>query len=828
MQNTLRREKGMGHIAFFTVLVMGLMLFIPFLVYDKGIFVYYGDYNAQQIPFYQLAHRAVRNWDIGWNWGTDLGVNFIGSYSFYLLGSPFFWLTLPFPTAWVPYLMAPLLALKMAFASLAAYGYTARFVRPRLAVVAGILYAFSGFSIYNIFFNHFHEALIWFPLLLLGVERYMADGKKGLFAFAVMMSALNNYYFFIGQAIFIMLYWVIRARSYDWEKRGRRFFGLWVEALLGTAAAAVLLLPSFYSVIQNGRTEDLLEGWRLLIYGSEQRPFDILHSFFFPPDHPARANFFPDANNNWSSMSAWVPVFGCTGAIAYFQSRKHQDWLRKLLILLVVFAFIPALNASFQLFNSMYYARWFYMLTLMIILATLRCFEEDTRVEWGRAVAWSGGITVAIALFIGLMPKSWTPDEETGKVILGLYKDGARFWVFVGVAVVCLLLTTLLARQYRVNKQGFFSAITAVCVAVSLLGGWGYLTYGKATGNYPSHYVVDKLINAEPYVLPDENVFSRVDMHKGMDNQGMYWNLSTIQAFHSVVPGSVMDFYTTIGVSRTVASRPQEEFYGLRGLLSVRWLFDYAQDTGDVQLYSKESEDYFEVNGRTSMPGWTLYDKQNGYLIYENENYVPMGFTYEGYITRSDLEKVSVQDRHLMLMKVIVVEDADEEKVATILPRLDTAWMSTDEEAYAADCADRAATAAQSFTTDTAGFSAVIDMPATNLVFFSVPYEEGWTATVNGQPAEILKVNVGFVAVKCPAGEDVEIRFDYETPGLKTGAMISAGALLILLIYWMVCGRRKKASMPPDAPPSVPLLPPARHIEPGGFDLYAIYRPHKE
>lgn len=824
MKYALRRGKGMGHIAFFTVLVMALMLFIPFLVYDKGVFVYYGDYNAQQIPFYQLAHRAVRSWDIGWNWGTDLGANFIGSYSFYLLGSPFFWLTLPFPTAWVPYLMAPLLALKMAFAALTTYGYTARFLRPRLAVVAGILYAFSGFSIYNIFFNHFHEALIWFPLLLLGMERYMEDGKKGLFAFAVLMSALNNYYFFIGQAIFVMLYWIIRARSGEWEKCGSRFFGLWLEALLGTAAAAVLLLPSFYSVIQNGRTEDLLEGWRLLIYGSEQRPFDILHSFFFPPDHPARANFFPDANNNWSSMSAWVPVFGCTGAIAYFQSRQHRDWLRKLLILLVVFAFVPALNASFQLFNSMYYARWFYMLTLMLILATLRCFEEGERVEWSRAVAWSGSITAAIALFIGLTPKSWTPDEETGKIALGLYKDAPRFWIFVGVAAICLVMTALLARQYRVNKQGFFSALTAVCVVVSLLGGWGYLTYGKATGNYPSHYVVDKLVNAPPYTLPDEDVFSRVDMHKGMDNQGMYWNLSTIHAFHSVVPGSVMDFYTTMGVTRTVASRPQSEFYGLRGLLSVRWLFDYAQDKDDVQLYNKKAEDYFIVDGRTAMPGWTLYDKQNGYYIYENENYVPMGFTYEGYITRSDLENIPVHDRHLILMKVIVVEDEDVEQVATILPRLDTTWMGTDKATYAADCADRAATAAQRFETDRGGFSAVIDMPTTNLVFFSVPYEDGWTATVNGKPAEILRTNVGFMAVKCAAGEDVVIRFDYETPGLKMGAMISAAALLILAIYWLVCGIRQKKRKP-EPPVTVPLLPPARHIEPGGFDLYAIYRP---
>ena len=114
---------------FLTGFVVFYIVMLPMIAYNKGIFLYYGDFNSQQIPFYQLAHNAVRNGNFFWNWNTDLGANFIGSYSFYLLGSPFFWLTIPFPDAAVPYLMPVLLALKYATASLTAFMYIKRFVR---------------------------------------------------------------------------------------------------------------------------------------------------------------------------------------------------------------------------------------------------------------------------------------------------------------------------------------------------------------------------------------------------------------------------------------------------------------------------------------------------------------------------------------------------------------------------------------------------------------------------------------------------------------------------------------------------------------------------
>ena len=53
---------------------------------------------------------------------------------------------------------------------------------------------------------------------------------------------------------------------------------------------------------------------------------------------------------------------------------------------------------------------------------------------------------------------------------------------------------------------------------------------------------------------------------------------------------------------------------------------------------------------------------------------------------------------------------------------------------------------------------------------------------MNGQPAEIEKVNVGFMAVRVPAGTST-IRFDYYTPGLTAGICVTAGSFALFFGY---------------------------------------------
>ncbi len=208
----MKTQKSLHIQAFWTALLVAVAIFLPFVIYNGGYFIFIGDFNAQQIPFYKQVHRAIREGNVNWSWTTDLGANFLASYSFYNVTSPFFWLTLPFPTDFVPHLMAPLLCLKHGCAALTSYFWFKRFVRDQqYALLASVMYAFSGFMFFNIFFNHFHEVAVFFPLMLIGMEELVKNNRRGLFAAAVAINAIVNYWFFIGSAVFCVLYFFLRC-----------------------------------------------------------------------------------------------------------------------------------------------------------------------------------------------------------------------------------------------------------------------------------------------------------------------------------------------------------------------------------------------------------------------------------------------------------------------------------------------------------------------------------------------------------------------------------------------------------------------------------------
>ena len=770
----MKTQKSLHKQAFFLALLVAVAIFLPFVIYNNGYFIFIGDFNAQQIPFYKQVHRAIRAGNFGWNWTTDLGANFIASYSFYNLTSPFFWLTLPFPTHWVPYLLAPLLCLKHACAALTSYFWFARFVRDKqYALLGSMLYAFSGFMFFNIFFNHFHEVTVFFPLMLISMEELVQKGRRGWFAAAVAVNAIVNYWFFIGSAVFCVLYFFLRCFDPKFGASVKKFFWVAFEAILGVGLSAVILLPSVLAIMGNPRTtaENLLNGWGFWLYWHEERYPAILGSFLFPPHVPSRPVLFPNHGAKWASLSGWFPLFGAAGTIAYLAS-SQKSWLKKALWVCLFVAMVPGLNSLFVLFNNSYYTRWFYALTLLMALATVLALEKRS-IRFEKGLKWAAAITVGMVLVLGL-----TPVVAEDKVTFGLHSDAIVFWMYAAIALACLVGITLLHRRFGETAKMPRASLAVFC-AVSVLFGWIYFITAK---NYKStdDWLIKNAIRGEDTVqFPDDGSFVRTDYYDANENLGMYWNTPTIQAFHSIVPVSIMEFYPEVGVKRDVSSYPETKLYALRSFLSVRWLVTEAR------------------NGDTApMPGFTYLDTFGDYHLYENDNFVPMGFTFEHTIDEETFYDTATDFRCRLLMKGLLLSQEDLDRYGHLFtPLSQAAADDLTEDAFRIDCADRRREASYQFTTDNRGFTSRIMLQKDNLVFFSVPYEAGWSATVNGRPAQIIKADIGFMAVEADAGDNT-IRFTYETPGLKIGAILSGGCLILLLGYLLLARALRRRPEP--------------------------------
>ena len=195
-------------LSFIIPLIIATSFLLPRILKNDGQLFIYADFNYQQIPFSILANDLIKEGNINYNWYNDLGSSFIGSFSFYNIGSPFFWITLLFPGKFFTYLAGPILILKFAIAGLFSFLYLKRYCKNKnYALIGSLLYTFSGFQITNILFYHFHDAVALFPLLLIGLDKLFYDNKKRFILFCSLYLCSNQLFLFRRRSnIFSYLY----------------------------------------------------------------------------------------------------------------------------------------------------------------------------------------------------------------------------------------------------------------------------------------------------------------------------------------------------------------------------------------------------------------------------------------------------------------------------------------------------------------------------------------------------------------------------------------------------------------------------------------------
>ena len=785
----LLTPRGQSHKKFWQAVglcaLTAAIFFLPFYILDGGFFHYAGDFNSQQITFYRYMNGFVKGAGYPdsafagaphntFSWATDLGSGVMNAYSFYLYGSPFFWLSVLLPQSWLPYMMVPLLVLKFGVAGGGAFLYLRRYVKnENYAVLGACLYALSGFAVYNVFFNHFVDVVALFPYLLWALDEAIYENRHGLFAFWVAVNLLNNYFFFVGQVIFLCIYFVCKLTAKDFRLTGRKFGHLLWESVLGVAMGCLLLFPAVLSLLQNPRTIDLSSGWGFLTYAKVQQYLAILLSWILPPDSPYLTSVWSEGVIKWTSMTAYLPLCSLAGAMAYWRSRK-ADSKKRIVAVCAACALVPVLNSAFYALNSSYYARWYYMPTLILAAMTVNALE-DPDVDLDAPARGIGWIMLATLVF-AVVP---VRDDTTGTWSFGVLKNPEQFFVVLGFGLLGLALYRYLCGIWRQDSR-FAQRMTAAVLVFACVFSMVHIGIGKFGQWHTDSDLVEQDTNALQLKndLPEGDY--RIDTYKIHDNIGMWLDKSCLQYFGSTAAPSILSFYPGLGVKRDVRSEPEITNYALRGLLSVEYL-----------ITTPEKRDSFEDEADA---GWTYLADVDGYTLYHNDNYVPMGFTYDYYVTKTTYEASVKTLRSNLLLRALVLEDEDVKAYGQYLTELPDAMLDDlHYDSYTQDCADRRAHSCSVFQMNNAGFHAEITLDKPNLVFFSVPYDDGFTAYVNGEKTDILRVDEGLMAVLCPAGTS-SIDFVYQAAGLSASRVVTAVAIPVWVVYVAYFVRRKRRS----------------------------------
>ncbi len=279
---------------------------------------------------------------------------------------------------------------------------------------------------------------------------------------------------------------------------------------------------------------------------------------------------------------------------------------------------------------------------------------DDRNIKLSSGIKLCGTVLFALTV-ISILPKKSGDDINWFEFA----NYPIYFALVISVSIAGLVILWFIEKKRRSGATFMKSAL--ICTAAACFFCTASVIYfGVSLGSYPDTYINNGIKGAENIDLEDtENQMFRIDISENYDNYPMFWKYSSMRAFQSVVPGSIMNFYSNIGVTRDVASRAPLDKYTLRGLFSVKYYFDKVYE-------DKEDEYSYTID----LPGFEYKNKQNGFYVYENKYYVPMGFTYDSYIDEDSAEQLTEQTREKLLMRSLILTKDQAEKYSDIISKI--------------------------------------------------------------------------------------------------------------------------------------------------------------
>ncbi|HPD01005.1 MAG TPA: YfhO family protein, partial [Acetivibrio sp.] len=190
--------------------------------------------------------------DIYYSWSKTLGGNYIGIFAYYV-SSPLSVFTLFWPNSQMPIAVLFLTVIKIGLA-----GFTFslflkyRFRRYDLSTVLfSIMYALMAYNVVYSMCIMWLDAVIWLPVILIGVEKVLKGKSRKLLIFALFVSFISTYYISYMTGLFTALYFLYRCVEKKlWSKKLLTRVWLFASSVfLAASLGAFFLLPTLESLL---------------------------------------------------------------------------------------------------------------------------------------------------------------------------------------------------------------------------------------------------------------------------------------------------------------------------------------------------------------------------------------------------------------------------------------------------------------------------------------------------------------------------------------------------------------------------------------------------
>lgn len=601
------------------------------LVQHYTALAYYGKWLRTLLHSLFVEHRlSVPAWDLSIGLGGDV----LATLNYYVIGDLLNLLAAAVPEQGTELLYHILVLLRLYLAGLAFLLYCRHHgYGEEQSLIGTLVYVFSFYTIVvSVLHPFFLNPLIYFPLILLGVDLLLESRRVWLLMLACWLAAVSNFYFFYMLSIFMVIYGILRYGAL-YGRKGKlsvspgvtHFLGLagrgLLACLVGIVLAYPLLFPSAMGVLGGAR---LNGGARVPVLYEGIYYLKLGIAFF-----NASADYYSALGYTSVGVLGVLFLFFGTG-IREKLSLKAGFALGTLFLLFPFFGHV--LNGFSYVTN-----RWVWAYCFVTALVIVDRLPEIKKRGWTMWAASAGTFFAAVPTFLVR-----TGGDREKIIAAGLTLAVAAL-VLAGVCIM---------GRYR-KKFSVYLGVTAVSLSVSA---WGF--YAPWLGNELGKH--DKL--GEAYESRMSGFFELFE-EKAVDVSGT--RIDTVNlSFPEVKVNSAM--------LRNVNST--SFYFSVSSKAAIRFLWD-------MELPVSSDYQYVNLDGRTLLE--TLlgcrylviksgeeaylpygYDRivteGNGYSVYENERALPLAYFYSSYLREEEyLNLTAVQKQQALLQTCILKEAVD-------------------------------------------------------------------------------------------------------------------------------------------------------------------------